>query len=99
MPQYKAWLSVRGVGSPAGSPFIKIMIIKISLIVGFGVLLWIIIALSFKRGRDAEQIRRLKEEIKQRAQEQAYAQSKVDFVRSLNNNDINDRLRQIADKK
>lgn len=75
------------------------MTTKIFLCVGFFIVVWIISVLSFKNGKKSEQIRRLKEEIKQRAQEQAYAQSKVDFVRSLDGNDVDDRLRQIANKK
>ena len=75
------------------------MEIKVFLVTGLISLLVLIIYFAKREGSNAEKIKRLKEEIKQRAREQAYAQSKIDMVRNLSSNDINDRLRKIANKK
>lgn len=54
-------------------------------------------AVSYKRGKSAEKVKQLKEEIKRRAQEQRAANEKVDFVRNLNKSDIDNRLRKLAE--
>lgn len=75
------------------------MEIKLLLSIGCALLLGIIIYLSNKQGKQAEKIKRLKEEINRMAKEQEYVQSKTEFVRDLSSNDVDDRLRKIASKK
>ena len=75
------------------------MEIKLLFVGMFAVFLWLLLYLSCKHGQNMAKLERLKEEIKQRAEEQAYAQSKVDMVRNLSSDDVNDRLRKIASKK
>lgn len=72
------------------------MTTKILICIGFGIVIWVISLLSFKNGKKTEQIKRLKEEIKHRAEEQKVANEKVDFVRSLSKSDIDERLRKLA---
>lgn len=72
------------------------MLEKICIVVIFAILLFVLNIVSYKRGKQSEKIKQLKEEIKRRAQEQRAANEKVDFVRSLNKSDIDERLRKLA---
>lgn len=72
------------------------MLEKICIVVFFAILLFVLNAVSYKRGKQSEKIKQLKEEIKRRAQEQRAANEKVDFVRNLNKSDIDERLRKLA---
>ena len=58
-----------------------------------------IISLSYKRGKEAEATKRLKEEIKNRAREQANANQKVDLIHNLSNNAVNERLQDLASQQ
>ena len=72
------------------------MWIKITLIFGLLTLCLAILQRAYKLGRKVEQLERLKKEIKERAEEQAYAQSKLDFVRNLSDDDVSARLSKIG---
>lgn len=75
------------------------MLEKICIVVVFAILLFVLNMVSYKRGKQSEKIKQLKEEIKRRAQEQRVANEKVDFVRNLNKSDIDERLRKLAKDK
>lgn len=72
------------------------MLTKICIALGFGFIILLLNAMSYKRGKDAEHIRQLKEEIDNRAKEQAYANSKIDFVRNLDGDSVSGRLSELA---
>ena len=75
------------------------MTFNIYIIIIFIIVLFMIISLSYKRGKDAESIKRLKEEIKKIQKEQEYANKKIDFINSLDSHAINSRLQDLAIKQ
>lgn len=68
----------------------------LTIVLCFLVLITILTAIAYKRGKEAERLRQIKEEIARRAQEQKYANEKMDFVRSLSKSDVNNKLHLIA---
>lgn len=75
------------------------MLEKFYLVLVVFVTVLVLSIVSYKRGRNAEKIKQLKEEIKRRAEEQRYANEKIDYVRNLNKSDVDAKLQQLANKK
>lgn len=70
----------------------------LTIVLCFLVLITILTAIAYKRGKEAERNIALKEEIKRRAQEQKYANEKVDTIRNMSDNDVRNRLCELARK-
>lgn len=67
-------------------------------VLGFGGLLWAVIALSKNYGRAAAQAEALKTEAKRAAKEQERANKIFDSVDSMHVDDVRERLRRLSDK-
>ena len=70
----------------------------IACLLGFGVLLWAVIAQSKNYGRAAAQAELLKAEAKRAAKEQERANKIIDSVDRMSNDDVRERLRRLSDK-
>lgn len=70
----------------------------LTIVLCFLVLITILTAIAYKRGKEAERNIALKEEIKRRAQEQKYANEKVDFVRNMSDAAVRARLHELANR-
>jgi septation ring formation regulator EzrA len=73
--------------------------IKIILVLTIIIILILVNVLCYRRGKDAQRIKQLKDEIRNRAKEQEYANEKVDIIRNLSDNDVRNRLHRIANEK
>ena len=71
----------------------------ITIVLCFLLLIAILMAVAYKRGKETERLRQIKEEIARRAKEQKYANEKMDFVRGLNKSDVNNRLHYVANQQ
>ena len=70
----------------------------IACVVGFGGLLWAVIALSKNYGRAAAQTEALKAEAQRAAKEQERANKIIDSVDRMSADDVRKRLRCLSDK-
>lgn len=71
----------------------------IACVLGFGGLLWAVIALSKNYGRAAAQTEALKAEAKRAAKEQERANKIIDRVDRMHIDDVRERLRDISGDK
>ncbi len=67
-------------------------------IVGFGLLLWVAVALAKSSGRNAARLEALKAEAKRLAQEQERANAINDSVDNLPIDDVRERLQNVGRK-
>ena len=70
----------------------------ITIVLCFFVVITILTVIAYRRGKEAEKNRALLEEIKRRAQEQKYANEKVDTIRNMSDADVRNRLCELARK-
>ena len=70
----------------------------IACVLGFGGLLWAVIALSKNYGRAAAQTEALNAEAKRAAKEQERANKIIDSVDRMHIDDVRERLRRLSDK-
>ena len=70
----------------------------ITVVLCFLVVIAALTIVSYKRGKEAEKNRALLEEIERRAKEQRYANEKVDAIRNMSDNDVRNRLCELARK-
>jgi hypothetical protein len=70
--------------------------INIFVGIGFFVLIFIIISISYKYGKEKEHIKELKNEISKLAEEQRYANEQVDNIRNMSDSDVRNRLHKLA---
>ncbi len=68
----------------------------ITIVLCFLLLITILTTIAYKRGKEAERLRQIKEEIARRAQEQKYANEKVDTIRNMSDADVRNKLHLIA---
>ena len=71
----------------------------IACVVGFGGLLWAVIAMSKNYGRAAAQTEALKAEAKRAAKEQERANKIIDSVGRMSADDVRKRLRDLSGDK
>lgn len=75
------------------------MLLKIGAILAFIASYITAIILARREGKKAEQVANLRREIERQAKEQARAQSIIDNVRNMSDDDINKRLQNISSKQ